>query len=300
MSTSQHPPLVSAQSVILSQRPSASAAASQNIGFRFYIGLFLSVVFLPLYASFTWTEPVQAKSAEAASAEAELTQAKPQPTSLTRRVTFRAPNRGAPRRSAGGASRGGCNEEALLQDKGRLAAIAPLIPLVPESGIGLTAAEKPSFFVYVPTGQVNALFFSLRDDAGNTYYQTKLKAPPQGGIVRLTLPSDAPTLVVGQDYKWSVVMACGGRMRPDSPTVEAWVQRVPTSLNPALSPAGQGTPLLPLDQAIASGEAGLWYDTLEHLQRLESLAPQLARENWARVMQAAKLEVAANAEFVTP
>ncbi len=93
-------------------------------------------------------------------------------------VTFSTPKgvSGTPRtQTSGGASRQGgqCFSQTQRASAGAMA-------LVPPTTQALTVSDRPTFFVYVPPTTAQEASFSLQDDRGELYYQTKVSLPENG------------------------------------------------------------------------------------------------------------------------
>ncbi|NEQ23043.1 MAG: DUF928 domain-containing protein, partial [Microcoleus sp. SIO2G3] len=136
-------------------------------------------------------------------------------------VTFDPPGDGKPDNTAGGASRdsGQCLQDAIASQP-------TITPLMPTSNRGLTAVERPTFFVYVPQTSAQKAFFTLKDKDESYYYQVTLPILGTAGIVSVKLPADAPALEIGKSYQWSFVTICGESLAVDDPRVEGQIQRI--------------------------------------------------------------------------
>jgi hypothetical protein len=133
-------------------------------------------------------------------------------------------------------------------------------------------AARPTFFVYVPPTSSKQVFFSLQDENRNSHYQTTLKISGQGGIVRVTLPADAPELEIGKNYMWFLAtVEPGDILRPDSRGVSGWVKRVEPP-----SSSAQNSSLTPLKLATLYAESGIWYDTVAVLGAAKQAQPENA------------------------
>ncbi len=198
--------------------------------------------------------------------------------SLTGQVNFVPPvGDGAPRESTSAATRGRCpGEDSYATSVTR------------SSHYGLTASNRPSIFLHIPQSSVQEVFFSLKDENNNHLYQTRFSIPSTSGIVRFDMPDTAPELDPAVEYKWSFVLLCNDRLRPDSPRLEGWMQY---KNDPVL--LEQMANLAPLDQARILGEHGIWFDTLAALaevRRTESIEPT----TWAEFLESTGLtEIAA-------
>jgi hypothetical protein len=220
---------------------------------------------------------------------AQTVAATPSTTILRRsvvKVTFDPPGDGTPSDTAGGASRDGgiCPED--------LQTISPRItPLKPTNHSGLTVAEHPTFFVYVPQTAAQKAVFVLKDETEDYFYQQTISIPRTAGVVSFKLPDDAPALESGKTYQWSFVMICGQAIRPDSPAAEGKIQRIEP--NPEL--LRQLKNLSPLERAALYGKNGLWYDTLASLAEQMRSQPNDSTllSTWEKLLQSVGLEAIA-------
>lgn len=198
------------------------------------------------------------------------------------KVTFEPPKGDKPMDSVGGATRGEqCFQEAALLNP-------QLKLLVPASNQGLTVAARPTLFVSVPQTTAREAFFSLQDEQGNQHYQTILPVPDRSGIISIQLPEAAPGLEVGQSYKWSFVIMCDDTLRPDSPLVEGYIQRIQpeSALGERLESSS------PLEQAALYAKSGIWHDTLAILAQLKQSQPNdsALAANWEELLTSVGLE----------
>lgn len=204
------------------------------------------------------------------------------------RVTFDPPFDGQPDSTAGGASRDGgiCPQDAIIPS-------TSMKPLMPENQGGLTVADRPTFFVYVPETSAKTVLFVLKDETETEdyYYQKTIPIARTAGIISVKLPSDAPAMEIGKRYRWSFVLLCGGDLRPDSPGIEGQIQRV--AENPALSNQLKNSSLL--ERAALYGKDGLWYDTLTSLAELRRSQPQdtTLAATWEDLLKSVGLEAIA-------
>jgi Domain of Unknown Function (DUF928) len=212
--------------------------------------------------------------------------------SAAARVVFKPPGDRAPKTSAGGASRDistcGINGSNPVEQN--------VTPLLPASNIGLTLAEHPTIFIYVPDTSAKVVFFSVQDANNNNIYQNYFDLPQESGIFQLKLPASSPGLKADQKYRWSVAMICTPNLEPDSPFVSGWIHRVSfaNNLNNSLS--------LPvsLDSVIKLAASGLWYDTLSVLAELRKNQPnnQVFATSWQDLLNSVNLNAIANAPVI--
>ncbi|UBF23759.1 DUF928 domain-containing protein [Kovacikia minuta CCNUW1] len=195
-------------------------------------------------------------------------------------LSFKAPNRGAPSSTTGGATRGGvCS-----------AGNKALLPLVPQQQVGLTFSDRPSFFLYMPPSpNQTAEFLLLGNDDTEVVYQTTFSLPTKAGIVRFDLPTDAPALQVGKQYHWYVTLICDTAKGPSgNPSVEGWVERTEPSsqLAKAIKAAK------PANRPALYAEAGVWHETvttLADLRRRDPNNPKLLGD-WKELMKSVGLD----------
>ena len=163
-----------------------------------------------------------------------------------------------------------------------------IVPLTPQTNHGLTVAERPTFFAYVPETQEKQeveAFFIIEDKEQNPHYFTSVSLSSVSGVVSIPLPQEAPALEIGQDYKWTLAIGCSGDLDPNSPFVEAWIKRVePNSLS--------GNQNVSLERAESLGADGIWYDAVEALVELREQYPEDARlgKEWAELLDSAGLQ----------
>jgi hypothetical protein len=191
---------------------------------------------------------------------------------------FRPPNRGAPRTTAGGATRSG----SCITEK------AALTALVPKSKLALTTEARPTFFLYLPKTNAQSAEFTLKDVDENDIYRTTIPLTGQSGAVSFQLPADAPALEVGKDYQWFFNVVCqpSDRLRDDF--VTAWIQRVEPdqTLLSALNSAA------PRQRPNIYAQAGIWQDTLAALTTLRRNRPSdpTLTEEWNSLLRSVGIE----------
>ena len=185
-------------------------------------------------------------------------------------------------------SRGGASRPAdvkCIQDK---AYSSPLTALMPQSGVGLTVASRPTLLVYVPVTTATQVHLTMRDATQGEVYQGWLPIPqiPQtGGIVSLTLPTDSPELTVGETYHWSLALLCQPA-QTDLPIISGQIRRVERSEDMANEPHQSL-----LRQAVVYGQLGVWHDMLTSLSTLRQTQPDnhAVEANWFELLQVENL-----------
>jgi hypothetical protein len=178
-------------------------------------------------------------------------------------VPFNPPTGGAPS-GRSGASRGDTTCSANPAEFTHR-----FMPLTPaNSNYGLTVVPRPTLFAYIPPSSAKNTFFSLKDDTGRVHYQTTLPIS-KAGILRIEMPASAPPLVVGKRYRWGIAVLCAGKLKPDSPFVSSWIQRV----EPSPQLLGKINQSASIEQAALYGTNGIWYDTIATLATLKQQQP---------------------------
>ncbi|MFB8791866.1 MAG: DUF928 domain-containing protein [Potamolinea sp.] len=207
------------------------------------------------------------------------------PSSLFAGVTFEPPRDGKPDDTAGGASRGnGCPQEIINIG-------GCITPLMPATNNGLTVSERPTFLLYIPETSAKEIFFSLSDENNNTHYQTKIPITGKAGIVNFQLPNNAPSLLIGKNYKWTFVLIDSQGLRPDSPGVQGKIRRVEP--NPVMLSQLQNKTLL--ERAALYGKNGIWFETLQSLAEARKSQPSDANlaTTWQELLKSAGLQAIA-------
>ena len=211
-------------------------------------------------------------------------------TNKKHQVTFEPPKGTKPAQTVGGASRGEqCPLDSREQD-------LPITPLLPTSSPSLTMESHPTLLVYIPETSATKALFSIRDANEDYDYQTTMPIGDRAGIVSLTLPDNAPALDVDREYKWSLILMCDNKLRPDSPVVQGDVMRVTADSYVANKLAGANS----IERAAIFGNAGVWYDTVSSLAQLKATNPKDSdiALNWEGLLYSVGLENIAKADFV--
>lgn len=170
-------------------------------------------------------------------------------------VSFKPPpDDQEPNRTTGAGSRSGqCPQDATIP----AANTPPLMALVPTTNRGLTVAEHPTFWVYLPKTTAKQVVLSIREEGTKHHSQAFFPITTTSSIISFKPSDNSPPLEVGKIYQWAVVLVCGERPSPNDPAIASWVRRVAPS-----QPTNQGTFL---EQAAWYGEQGIWYDALDSL-----------------------------------
>jgi hypothetical protein len=202
-------------------------------------------------------------------------------------LNFTLPPKGAPGKRRSGSTRDGyCSSEEQL------------IALMPGTNIGLTIAERPTFWFYVPYAETPGLEaeFSLKDKEGNEINRQLVPLKNTPGIVKINLPTTVSALELEKFYEWRFEVICNPDNRLDDAFVYGGVERVPISsdLNSQLQGKNDR------QRIDIYAENGLWFDLLNTLAELRSanLQDTSLNEDWENLWQQVKLEEIADKPFV--
>ncbi len=168
--------------------------------------------------------------------------------SSRRRITYVPPNYGSPRRTTSNASRG-CDNLAEFS----------LYLLAPKDHVGVTTLDRPSFFWYISAAsEVPVEFALVEEGVPKPLWKQKLNVQ-KAGVMRITIPQDAPPLLAGRDYKWSVRSICNPISPSAAPPHISWIRRVPLAaeLQHQLRESTSER-----DRAFLYAKAGIWYDAV--------------------------------------
>lgn len=181
---------------------------------------------------------------------------------------------GRPRRRQGGGSRGSC----LIADK------PPLTALVPSSGTGLTLAQSPSFWFYLPYDltERHSVEFVLKDSQDNLVHRKTIDGEQTAsGILNLRLPASV-VLEANQSYEWYLLVQCDAANPERFVFVNGAVQRLE---RPELQQQLAG--LSPEAQANLYRAENFWYDALDTVAVQLQNAPRdsKSRREWQAILQ---------------
>jgi hypothetical protein len=166
----------------------------------------------------------------------------------------------------------------------------PVTLLSPNTLGERTALERPTLLAYVDQTSAKRMFFSIQDEEGKYHYQTMMPAPTQAGLVKIQMPPSSAALETGRRYRWSVVLSCGSRLRPDSPRAESWIERVNLA-----AVAGA-----PQDQVDRLWSQNVWYDTVSTLADIRRVNPsdRQSAQLWTDLLGSVGLSKLEAAPFV--
>jgi hypothetical protein len=159
----------------------------------------------------------------------------------------------------------------------------PLTALVPKSGKGLTTAEYPSFWFYIPYApeDIHSIEFSLHNrEETHTLYRTSLRLTNTPGAIGISLPPNPKhSLKLNESYHWYLIVSCQPKETFENDIVlDGWVTRVQRSPNQII-----------------------WYDSLTNLAKRYILEPQNTevKNAWVKLLSSVGLEGIAQAHVVS-
>lgn len=188
------------------------------------------------------------------------------------------PDQGTPDgREQGTASRGPCQNHQNL---------TALVPVVTDKVWGLTAAERPTFWFYLPAPiDPNSPFEFILQDRQNRYVyrQRFTQTTAQPGLIQISLPASTPALENGQSYLWTLVIYCDPASPSNSIFVQGTVQR--RNLDPSMQ--RQLAAATPIDRARLYAANGIWHETLTTLAELHQANPRdpQVADAWNQLLQ---------------
>jgi hypothetical protein len=178
------------------------------------------------------------------------------------------PREGTPtsgKRTPGGTRGGACKQTGKQTDQ-------PFTALVPEDAKGLTAAQHPVFWFFIPDApeDIQSIEFSLHDSNDTTtLYRTSLPLTRTQGVIGIPLPSSPEySLKLNESYHWRLIINCDQTETSKAPMeLEGWVTRVQQSRN-------------------------LWHDELTNLAKRYLSEPENpeVKKAWVELMQSVDLE----------
>lgn len=180
------------------------------------------------------------------------------------------PDTGTP--DTGNRTPGGTRTPATCKQTDKL-----LTALVPENAKGLTTAEYPVFWFYIPYAAKDkySIEFSLHDrEEMTTLYRTSPQLPQTPGVIGISLPQiPEKSLKLNESYRWRFIVNCNLNQSPgDDLNLEGWVKRVQPSSK--------------------SKSEVIWYDQLTNLAQHYLSDPQnlVVKRAWLELLKSVDLE----------
>jgi hypothetical protein len=166
----------------------------------------------------------------------------------------------------------------------------PLTALIPQSNVGITVAQYPTLFFYIPNVNLEGVTaeLSLVNNEGEEVYKTvKLKSPDRIVSINFSDSPSLPPLEVGKSYPWTFNAIVDEENRGDGPRVTGWIKRV--SLDSKLQHKLETA--LPQEKPAIYASNGLWYDALTSLAKLRCSYPNnpTFSSDWESLLQQVEL-----------
>lgn len=176
--------------------------------------------------------------------------------------------------------------------------------LVPETVMGLTVSETPTFFVFIPTGSQgyqnrwNPTLgqFTLKDEQENVVYQTTFNLTGNPGVVSFQLPTVDSSgnsakgfrLELNKTYIWKISVLCSSDEPGHNPGAGGIVQRVEPTAELAMALKRSA----PQEYPAIYANAGIWYEALTTLAQQRRSHPQdnSLTANWVSLLKSVNLE----------
>lgn len=206
--------------------------------------------------------------------------AHPSRIELARFFGFKFPRIRASGNLYGGGVRGNCMAEQV-----------DMKALVPNSQIGLTLVQNPTFFVRLSkTTAKQAKFTLINVNDNSATYEKTFPVTSTGGVISFTLPADAGALKANQEYHWGLQLLCENADGDQgaNPIVDGAIKRV----EPNATLASQLRSASLSDRVTLYAENGYWYDTIKTLADLRAANPKdpTLTDNWSQLLNQAGLQ----------
>ncbi len=204
---------------------------------------------------------------------------------------------GGPGGREGGGTRGGPGGGCAQGTPNRL------LPLVPQSNVGLTTEEYPRFFWFMPRTVARTAQFSLYEgDATKAdrklLYSANFGITGEPGIASLALPASAamPPLVPNQVYSWTVTLVCD----PDRPSATLLLNSRVLRVSPDVALTRQVAQSDDRTRAALYARNGIWFDALMTLANLRCTNPSdpTITQRWTEFLNSVALQPMVNQPFL--
>ena len=178
------------------------------------------------------------------------------------RLRFKVPNIRPSGNLEGGIARGNCDLDGAKKLQMKV--------LLPNSNIGLTTAERPTFFFQISQTSVREAKFILLNAKGDTIiYDQNFPLTKTGGVISVTLPADREALEVGKEYRWELAVLCDPDDQTGNPRIQGAIQRIQPS-HQLVNDLGKASVR---DRVDLYANEGFWYDTLKTMADLRLANP---------------------------
>ncbi|MGK7954934.1 MAG: DUF928 domain-containing protein [Crocosphaera sp.] len=193
-------------------------------------------------------------------------------------------NRGAPKKSAGGGTRG--DDQTCFSNEDNE---PPLVALMPNrENKAKTATDTPTFYGYIPTTTATQGEFVLVDEDNKEVYYTAFSLPTTPGIMTLEIP-ETVNLQPG-NYTWSLMVICDSRYRNRDKYVEGSLEYIA----PKQDLENQIKDKPSLEKAEVYANESLWFETLDTVAKIKEENPQ----EWEQLLTSVGLEILAEVPMI--
>jgi hypothetical protein len=168
---------------------------------------------------------------------------------------------------------------------------------MPKTNIGLTVAQKPTFWFRVSKTSVQEAKFNLLNATGETIiYDKTFPLTNTGEVISFTLPDDAPALEVGKEYQWELVVNCDPFDPNGNPRVRTAIKRVEPNSN-LVSKLAQAQLN---ERPDVYAQEGIWIDALSTLAKLRVANPNDTelQDEWTSLLDSVGLKAIATVPVV--
>ena len=173
-----------------------------------------------------------------------------------------------------------CPANSLVADSDRPNIEPRLTAVVPPTNRGLTTAERPNLWIYLPETSAQQAILTIKQNGKIPHWQQTVAIANTTGVVGIKLSEAAPSLEIGRDYQWAIILVCGDRPSPNDPVITSWIERVAPKNNSAKSG---------LEEASTYAQQGIWYDALDALIAEKSSLPNW-QDIWSEYLESTGLE----------
>ncbi|HBL13589.1 MAG TPA: hypothetical protein DD379_19760 [Cyanobacteria bacterium UBA11162] len=163
----------------------------------------------------------------------------------------------------------------------------PLIALLPQSTMGITLDEYPTFLVYIPDVDLEYTLGELviYADEDTSIYSQRIELKDADSIIKIEMSNSPslPKLEIGKSYFWTFTILFDPIDRSDSTYVSGWIERV--EANSDLQ--HQLSSVLPQQQPSIYAANGIWYEALTSLAKLHCSDPNdvAVTADWESLLQ---------------
>lgn len=209
------------------------------------------------------------------------------PERLIFQENFDPPGDGKPRDTVGAGSRSGSK---CVQDEQQIQ------PLMPKHNYGLTLAERPAIFMYLPKTSAKQVVLTFQDESGNSFKPVFLSINPEDSsqsiasrnvVASFRLPDNQPALTVGKNYKWLLAVVCGETLQLNDPIFRGWVQRVARTADLERQLQKKSV----IEQMQWYSKNGYWYDLLNLMVQVRWTQPNDVKitNQWQEMLESVGL-----------